>query len=105
MLPIGVDRGRKMVYNSFPSGVVYGIIATVAILSIVNRINKARARMQRQNRTLDTFSDSEQAQLTAAKIVRGSLFGILTCAFWFIILLIALAALIEAVRWIMTYKI
>jgi hypothetical protein len=74
-------------FNNFSCGVVYGIIAALIIDFLYARIHDARSSMGQQNRTLNTFSDSEQPNLTAAKIARKSWIGTLSCIFWTLVLI------------------
>ena len=81
-------------FNNFSCGVVYGIIAALIIDFLYARIHDARSSMGQQNRTLNTFSDSEQPNLTAAKIARNSWMGTLGCIFWNLVLIGAIYVLV-----------
>jgi hypothetical protein len=74
-------------FNNFSRGVVYGIIAAGIIWLVFGQIRNSNKKIGLQHRTLDTFSDSEKKNLTAAKIVRGSMLGTLGCIFWTVALI------------------
>ena len=65
------------IFDNFNSGFIYGFIAAGIIGLFLDLIREARGKIGQQHRTLDTFSDSEQPKLTAAKIVRSSELGTL----------------------------
>jgi hypothetical protein len=73
-------------FDNFSCGVVYGIIAAGIIWLVIGQIRSSNKKTGLQHRTLDTFSDSEKQNLTAAKIVRSSMLGTLGCIFWTIVL-------------------
>lgn len=75
------------IFDNFNSGFIYGFIAAGIIGLFLDLIREARGKMGQQHRTLDTFSDSEQPKLTAAKIVRSSELGTLGCIFWTLFLI------------------
>ena len=74
------------IFDNFNSGFIYGFIAAGIIGLFLDLIREARGKIGQQHRTLDTFSDSEQPKLTAAKIVRSSMLGTLGCIFWTVVL-------------------
>jgi hypothetical protein len=73
-------------FDNFSCGVVYGIIAAGIIWLVIGQIRSSNKKIGLQHRTLDTFSDSEKQNLSAAKIVRNSLLGTLGCIFWTVVL-------------------
>ena len=75
------------IFDNFSCGAVYGIIAVGIIWLVFGQIRSSNKKTGLQHRPLDTFSDSEKQNLTAAKIVRSSMLGTLGCIFWTIVLI------------------
>jgi hypothetical protein len=73
-------------FDNFSCGVVYGIVAAGIIWLVFGQILSSNKKIGQLHRTLDTFSDSENQNLTAAKIVRSSMLGTLGCIFWTVVL-------------------
>jgi hypothetical protein len=74
-------------FNNFSCGVVYGIIAAGIIWLVFGQIRNSNKKIGLQHRNLDAFSDAEKQNLTAAKIVRSSMLGMLGCIFWTVALI------------------
>ena len=74
-------------FDNFTCGVVFGLIAAFSIGFVLNEISGAKGKWGQQHRTLNTYSDAEQPSLTAAKIVKGSWLGALSCIFWLFVLI------------------
>jgi hypothetical protein len=82
----GIGTIIRMSHN-FWGGIIYGFIAAWIIGAILNVIREERGKWGRQNRPLNTYSDAEQPNLTAAGIVRDSWLGVLGCIFWTLVLI------------------
>jgi hypothetical protein len=74
-------------FDNFSCGVVYCIVAAGIIWLVFGQILSSNKKIGQLHRTLDTFSDSDKQNLTAAKIVRRSLLGTLGCIFWTVALI------------------
>ena len=79
---------------NFIRGLLYGIVIAVTIGYILGRMGKAKSAISRKDKKLDTFGDASHSVLTPAKIVRESFTAMLQWLFWFLVLLIVIAAII-----------
>ena len=75
--------------GAFFGGVIYGVIVAGVLGFIWNQIRAARIESGKMYRTLDTWSDAQQPNLTPAGIVRKSMLSRLGCIFWFLMFFLA----------------
>jgi hypothetical protein len=84
----------------FIRGFFYGVVFTVVVGFIWDKISNAKRTISDRNKPLDKFSDAQQPSLTPARIVRKSLFAMLSLAIWYILLIAVCIVLIAvALQW------
>jgi hypothetical protein len=73
--------------------VLIGFLLAGLLGIILVRIREARARIERQNWSLDRFPDSAQPNMTSAGVVHTSQMAMVSVVFWSLLLIIIIGLL------------
>ena len=71
-------------------GMVYGAIAAGIIGFVLGRIRETRTKMGQMKRSLDHFPDADQPTMTSLGVVKNSLFSMVGCVFWMLVLIVVI---------------